>query len=714
MSTDSDTESEIRMTLDFETYYDPANKRDGVGYTLREMSPAEYILDDRFEMIGAAVRFDTYPLDARHGAPVGDFRETARYLDAAALPCLFASLPWHRIVLVSHNTPFDGFILAHRYGYVPKRYIDTLALSRAFIFYRTGRASLAKVAEELRLPAKGTEIENMRGVSRARLNTDPVKLRRFVGYTCRDTNLAAWVAEMLGPRMPADEWIIMDMVLRMSILPQLTLDDGVLHRHLMDVLAQKERVMQILREEGIISEADDTKVQRASLLSNQKYAQLLQAQGIDPPTKISPTTGQPAYAFAKNDQEFTALADHPDPIVQALVSARLGIKSTQEETRTQRFIRVAHLPWGQPTVRALDSAGMGALLDRRTQPVVVHIGHFPMPFPLRYSGAHTHRLSGDWSWNLQNLGRKSPLRRALKAPRGYKIVSADASQIEARIVSTLAGATRLVEGFRTGEDVYSTFAAMVYGKPINKKDNPDERFVGKTGVLGLGFGMGPPKFVLTCYNQSPPDNRTRISDDLGRKVVSVYRTQYAPQVKDYWGRMERLMGAMLRGEPAVDGPLTVIGQSIMLSNGMFLYYHGIEQRPGTRSIRANNGVDINISTMETRFKYGNEWKYLFGGKLTENVVQALARIATMSAAVHIRRDLKIPFPLAGQVHDQLVYIVPERDAEAMAKVLVYAMRRPVPWLPELPLEAEAGIGDNLLDLKEIKVPRIAPSTRFAA
>jgi DNA polymerase I-like protein with 3'-5' exonuclease and polymerase domains len=112
--------------------------------------------------------------------------------------------------------------------------------------------------------------------------------------------------------------------------------------------------------------------------------------------------------------------------VQALVAARLGNKSTLEETRTQRFIDISK--------RGL------------------------LPVPIRYYAAHTGRWGGDDKINLQNLPSRGPNAKALKrsiiAPEGHMIVEADSAQIEARVLAWLAEQEDLVTAFTNKEDVY--------------------------------------------------------------------------------------------------------------------------------------------------------------------------------------------------------------------------------------------------------------------
>ena len=200
---------------------------------------------------------------------------------------------------------------------------------------------------------------------------------------------------------------------------------------------------------------------RAIVGSAEKCAALLRALGVEPPTKTSPTTGKETYAFAKTDEAFKALLEHDDLRVRAVAECRLQTKSTLEEGRTERFIKIA---------------------ERGT-----------LPIPLRYYAAHTGRWGGDDKINLQNLPRSGELKNAIRAPIGYKIIDSDSSQIEARTLAWLAEQDDLTQAFEDGQDVYKIMASAIYNKPeadISKQ----ERFVGKTTILGCGYGMGAKKF----------------------------------------------------------------------------------------------------------------------------------------------------------------------------------------------------------------------------
>jgi DNA polymerase bacteriophage-type len=148
-----------------------------------------------------------------------------------------------------------------------------------------------------------------------------------------------------------------------------------------------------------------------------------------------------------------------------------------------------------------------------------------LPIPLKYYGAHTGRWAGSDKVNFQNLPsrdkKKKTLKNAVIAPEGYMVINCDSSQIEARVLAWLAGQDDVVKAFAEGRDVYSEFATKIYKKPISKA-NPIERFVGKTCILGLGYGTGALKLQHTLKTQPPG---AVVTEDEAKEFVSIYRTQ---------------------------------------------------------------------------------------------------------------------------------------------------------------------------------------------
>ena len=416
------------IVLDFETFYDK-------DYSLRKMTPVEYILDPRFECIGCSVT------EGDDGVSV--FLEEDE-LRGYLLGKREAQKRGGNLVVISHNALFDMCLLAWRFGILPDLMIDTMGIARAKVNAFTGSVSLASVAQHLGLGVKGDTLGKVAGLHKADIKAAGL-WGAYSRYACNDGDLCRDIWKRFRGDFPKDELLVMDMVLRMAVTPRFKLDQGLLAEHLAKVRADKRT---LLARTGLTTRDD--------LMSDDKFAAALHSLGVEPGTKTSPKTGKETYAFAKTDPFMADLDEHENPDVQALAAARLGFKSTGEETRTQRLLSIARLTWPGD------------------------LGTGWMPVPLKYSGAHTHRLSGDWSINAQNLGRGSPIRFSLEAPDGYVVVVADASQIEARLVAWQAGQDDLVDAFAKGRDVYSEFAGQkVYFRTVSK-ETPKERFVGKT------------------------------------------------------------------------------------------------------------------------------------------------------------------------------------------------------------------------------------------
>ena len=623
------------VVLDFETYYDKE-------YSLRKMTPVEYILDPRYETIMCAVKEmsgvpPTYAVD---GVDFEHWLKNAKLEDAC---------------VVSHNALFDMSILSWRYNVRPRLMIDTLGVSRALLAHRLKSLSLASVAQHLELGSKGHEVVNVIGMTRDDIKASG-RWDDYVEYSKNDADLCAGIYDKLvrSGLFPIREIAVMDMVLRCATEPKFLLDQQAIATHLVDVQQKKLEVL----ASAMLCGAQNGK---KDLMSNERFAEILRGLGVEPPRKISPATGLSAYAFAKTDKDFIALEEHPDPMVQVLVSARTGHKSTLEESRSQRLLNIANLTWrSNPQQR--------------------------MPIPLRYAGAHTGRLSGDWKLNMQNLPRGGNLRRALIAPSNHKIITADAAQIEARIVAWICEQWDLVNDFAAGVDVYAKFASEIFGYPVSKKSHPNERFMGKTSILGLGYQVGSVKFQSTIESQSKLQLGQKIDmtlDDAG-SIVDLYRNKYQ-QISSTWKRLQNNALPVLSGGRAgfTLGPCVFERHAVLLPNGLRLHYHDLMFR--------NNADGFG----EWTFLYGVEPKKLYGGKLLENIVQALARIITMDTALRVQKY----FPLAMQVHDELVYVVPDSQVADLKALLEQEMCRCPTWAPDLPLAADIGEGETYGDAK---------------
>jgi DNA polymerase len=303
-----------------------------------------------------------------------------------------------------------------------------------------------------------------------------------------------------------------------------------------------------------------------------------------------------------------------------------------------------------------------------------------MPVPLRYYAAHTGRWGGDDKLNLQNLPRNSPLKSSIIPADGYVILDSDSSQIEARILAWLAGQDDLVDAFDRGEDVYKIMASAIYGKPI-EEITKDERFVGKTTILGAGYGMGAAKFKLQLKNFG-----VEVELDEAKRIIDTYRATY-PKIVALWAAANNVLKAMLRNAQTSlgrDDLLKVDGKlGILLPNGLRLKYPNLRLREDEESGK----VEVVYDTKKGKAVIPNR---IYGGKVIENVCQALARIVIGEQMLQIAKKYKVVMT----VHDAIAVVVPKAEADTAKEFVEMCMRMRPKWALELPLNCEAGYGDS--------------------
>ena len=604
------------------------------------MTTEAYVRDPQFEVIGVCVKVNDYPTDWYSGDNVGKFLNSLDYSDKAIL---------------AHNTAFDGAILSWHYGIKPKFWFDTMSMARP-LHNATVGGSLKALASHYKLGQKGDEVFNNMG--RHRKDFTPEELDRYAAYCVNDVDLTYELFQILKYKVPVSELMVIDQTLRMYTEPVIQLDTDVLAQHLEKVKADKRKLIEDLSLKGLSEE----KVKKA-LMSNQIFAKLLDTVGIEPPMKTSLRTGKQTYAFAKTDKEFTGLLEHPDPRVQNLVAARLGTKSTIEETRTENLMKVAE---------------RGAL-----------------PIMLNYYGAHTGRFSGGDKLNLQNLPRNGAIRSALTAPIGEVLIACDSSQIEARMVAYIAGQDDLVQAFREGRDVYSEFASEIYGKKVTKADKV-ERFVGKTCILGLGYGMGHVKFRNTLA-LGQGGISVDIDENEAQRIVRLYR-QKNHKIVSLWNKCGHALTTMVAGGSGnITELLPFDSNGIILPNGLRIQYNALRQTPdGFEYIAdARTYRKLTKARVSSGEQIAIDWTRIYGGKVTENVVQALARIVVAEQMASIGQSYHVAF----QVHDEIIISCLEEDKAHARQLVEDRMSRPPRWARDLPVACESGVGYNYGDAK---------------
>lgn len=646
------------LVLDFETYWDSHT------YTLTKMTTEQYIRDSRFRAHGLAWRWV-------------DKDDVFTWVSNENIPAFIASIAWDQTAVLAHNAQFDVGILSWRYGAKPAFIFDTLSMARALRGVEVGN-SLAKLAEEFGLPPKGKELVNSDGVEVLSAEQE----QQLAGYCKHDAFLCLEIFKRLADGYPTSELRLIDMTLKMFTNPVLTLDK---HMLVEAIHAEKESREALLVRLGL----DD-----AMLASNEKFAQTLQSLGITPPTKISKTTKKEAYAFAKNDALFQALVNSDREEVALLCEARMAVKSTLERTRAQRF---------------LDIAQRGTL-----------------PVPLSYYGAHTGRwaASKGSGLNMQNLKRGSFLRRAIGAPDGYVLAVADLSQIEPRVLAWLADYRDLINIFHKGGDPYASFGAQMFGIPgMTKDSHPALRQSAKSALLGAGYGLGWASFsaqLLTGFLGAPPilyDKkfakqlgvtgqivanfmeyvpnmekvadipRTCTSDEIlihaiaAKQIIDKYRAAAQPVV-EFWQLCDAMIhSSLVNGREFKHKCLGFQKEAVVLPNGMKLRYPDLSGKPDEKG--------------RVQWTYGNG-KKLYGGKLTENIVQSVARCVMTDGMLRIQKR----YPCVLTVHDEVAALVPEAEGEEAYNWMLTQMTLEPKYLPGIPLAADGGFAKRYGDAKK--------------
>ena len=637
------------LTIDFETRW---SKKD---YTLSKLTTEEYIRDKKFTAFGACV----------HVYGSGD---DIRWVSGGDLPEFFSGIDWGRTAVLAHNAQFDVSIMEWRYNAHPCFIFDTLSMARALRGVEVGN-SLAKLAYDFGLPAKGTAVHSTDGVH----ELHPALEGELAEYCKHDVFLCEEIFKRLSISYPSKELRLIDMTLKMYTQPVLVLDPNML---VDAILEEKEKRDELLQRLG---------VEETSLASNPKFAALLEALGVAVPTKTSKTTGKQTLALAKNDAMFQALLNGEREDVALLCEARLRVKSTTERTRAQRF---------------LDISQRGSL-----------------PVPLSYYGAATGRWTAakGSAINMQNLKRGSFLRKAVMAPEGNSLVVGDLSQIEPRVLAWLSDYSEMLDIFRAGGDPYAAFGAQMFNIPgLSKESHPDLRQSAKSALLGCGYGLGWASFasqLLTGFLGAPPvrydmafakklgvtkeaverfiewddnvlkmqeiphtctDKELLIHCMAAKRIIDIYRSTATPVV-DMWSMFGQLIETSLYGGREYTYKcLTFKKGEIVLPSGMSLLY------PDLKRTKDEKG--------RAQWTYGEDSTKLYAGKITNNVTQGVARCVMTDGMLRVAKR----YPVKGTVHDELIAVVPDAEVDD-AKTWVLAQMTMEPrYMLGIPLDADGG------------------------
>lgn len=275
----------------------------------------------------------------------------------------------------------------------------------------------------------------------------------------------------------------------------------------------------------------------------------------------------------------------------------------------------------------------------------------------------------------------SCIREVFCAPKRHTFIAGDYSGIEVRVLAWLSGQKNLVELLRRGEDPYIDMASSIY-HVVPANVTPEQRSIGKMAVLGLGYGMGADKFVEQC-------RKSGITIDLqfAREIVKTYRAKYRG-VTTFWKEIEASMSEAIRIGESTLGPLVFRQDTrknvvVTLPSGRPIYYIDCKMVPGRFGKFQPSHYKVD--------SYTNQWcrRETYGGMLTENVVQAIARDILAQAMLRLHRIGLTPVL---HVHDEAVILVKELEAVRLEEKFSKALLTREEWSKDIPLDVETWIG----------------------
>ncbi len=615
------------VVLDCESFFDK-------NFNLRKLSTYDYVTDERFEISGWASKEN----------------EGIAYFDRE-LP----EIHWKNVTVIMHNAKFDALVLALHHGVYPPFIVDTLDLARHIEPRWSNK--LADLCKRHGLVDKG-DIKQFEGVHFDAWGTEVWE--RLTEYATNDAEREHDLFKLLLPKLsnPAFELELATWTRNLFIKPVLGFSVG---------RARTLRGKMQDEVQHLLGQADVTEKEIRGKKSFEMF--LREAMGSEEPPFKQGKLGQ-LLAIAKTDPGYLYLLNHPTERVRHLMEARIG--ATAWPKRIKRIERMRQM---------FRAAG-----DR-------------MPIPLGYCRAHTGRWAGEEKINTQNLTARGhelavQTRTLIEAPEGYVLCITDQSQIEARVVDWLAEQNDILRAFAEGRQIYCEFASKFCGHRIRKPKKTDSEIVakwhgtyrqmGKIGILGCGYGMGPPR----CQEYAQNNYNVCLSIGEAAAIIKLYRRTH-PMVVLFWEKIERAFRMATQTGQAYeltyglrffrDGNATVI----QLPSGRRLYYTGAKVEGTTRH------PQLAMPNPKAKIHTRGNAIYFWGGYLVENIVQAVSRDLLAVLILRIENELGLRIPMTA--HDDISVLVPEDEIAVYQPQIEEIACDPPAWAEGLPIAVESKV-----------------------
>lgn len=580
------------------------------------------------------------------------------------------------VTFVAHNANFERLVLSRIFDYAPgtfippERFIDTMAMGRSLGF----PGSLADLSRALHVEEKdsaGTALIQMfcvpsKKTGRAATPEErPEEWAAFCRYAVQDVDTMVEVYQALitryggFPKGEREVWnadqrindrgILVDaeLAVRCMDIAAVVKDLHLQRMGVISGLANPNSTAQVLAwvnrrlvEAGVMDDQNDIPVFKdtgAPLKSVDKASVAYLLSRTDLPRDVRTFLEERAASNASSVAKFKAMTN------------RLGADNRVRGT-IQYF--GAHTGrWAGRGVQLQNLPSVTAGDDEKTQ-------------------AFVDRVMNEPAENFSISELKPLIRGALMAPAGQTLTVCDYSAIEARVLAWLAGEEWVLEAFRAGRDIYIETAARMFhvpyeeAKPLRKK--------GKVAVLALGYGGG-----INALKAMGAEG----TDAELEEIKQTYRAAN-PRIAKFWADMDRAMrnrsgrvGEYITVHPKANGLVT-----IKLPSGRELFYHKLHFRTVSKFDKEVEALHF-LDPKSHRAVIPT-----YGGRLTENVTQAVARDVLAHALVNLDRE---NVPVVAHVHDEVIAeggVTVERMKELMGAGVGNPLAPP--WADGLPLAAE--------------------------
>ncbi len=657
--------------IDFESYFDS-------DYSITKMSTIEYVTDERFEFTGVGVASSPGFCPSFVPFPIKMIEALQKRYGKN----------FENVTLVVKNAKFDITVLTERFKILPPFIVDIDDLARHYDSRISHR--LKDLAKLFGLDPKGNTMQ-FKGLHWKDMT--PEQKEALEHYCNRDVELESILFKKLLPLMstPEIELPLTRHNLNLYLKPKLVLN-------CFKAIELDMNMSEILAD--IIAPTGKTKKEIGGTIS---FAELLMKalpEGEHIPTKVGkpgknmiamleldnqvfgPWLPQPAVvsvpAFARDDVGFQDLHAHPSDEVRNLCKAREAVKSWPNHIKRIRSL----------IKQSQCSDGL-------------------LRVPFHYYGSHTGRDSGGEGINLKNLGGRGragkanhvligQVRGLIEAPEDKVMLITDSEQIEARLLAWIAGQDDLIKDFAEGKSPYCTLASVLFNEKVWKptdeeKKTPEGQALavkygfGKDGILGCGYGMAAAKFFQRCMsNESlrPMFESGEYDFAFIERLIKTYRIKYS-KIPEFWKKVEKAFRWVIKypHETAVYNLPNILPEPLILT---FWNDNGTVnlQLPSGRILYYRH---CKLGSRDTiTWHHGNLW----GGSITENVIQAIARDLLM---FWIMESEKAGLPVVFHCFDEIVNLVPKEFAVLKLDAVGDIMCSKPDWAEGLPLAVEGCI-----------------------